>query len=423
MALQSLYKFNIDYIIFIVCYTKQVNLGIKLNKYHRLIALFVVIFGITVFQSCENNPSDLGLEFILSDTLNTKVLDSNKDSILITSNNFKKYVNTYTSNYFFIGKYQGYESKALLKTIGVSGSYAGATVLSASLKFNYSKYAYQDTTGSVSFNVYPLNKSFDFSNITFDSVNSGNIGSNQLSTYSGSPSDTNAINISFSTAVAKDWLEYAADTSYASKNYGIAFIPNSSSSTIKGFGGHSQSSTNANLIPKVVIIANKNNKTDTLVYDLETISLNNVTSSTYIQDRFTVQNGISIYNILNFDLSKLPRNSIINEAYLRLKLDKPVSYLPSGSSMEMYYFMMTDTVTKTFDGGTSLISLIEDSVTVSVRLTKYFQKWNYGLAANYGVMFKNRNDFLNLDRFVFYGPGVQDTSKRPKLLIRYTPRG
>jgi hypothetical protein len=28
-----------------------------------------------------------------------------------------------------------------------------------------------------------------------------------------------------------------------------------------------------------------------------------------------------------------------------------------------------------------------------------------------------------MDRFVFFGPSVQDTSKRPKLLIRYTPRG
>lgn len=396
---------------------------IKLNKYNRFLALFAVIAGMAMFQSCENNPNDLGLEFILSDTLNTKLLDSNRDSLLITSNNYKKYVNTYVSNYFLIGKYQGYESKTLLKSVGVSGSYAGATVLSASLKFNYTKYAYQDTNGSVSFNVYPLNRSFNFTNITFDSVNSGNIGSNQLATYSGSPSDTNSIYIPFNTTVAKNWLEYAADTGYASKNYGIAFLPNASSTTIKGFGGYIQSSSNANLKPQVVIVANKNNKTDTLVYDLETISLNNVNTSTYIQDRFTVQNGISIYNILNFDLSKLPPNSIINEAYLRLKIDKPVSYLTSGSSMEMYYFMMTDTTAKTMDGGSSLVSLIEDSITVSVRLTKYFQKWNYGQAVNYGVMFMNRNNSYNMDRFVFFGPSVQDTSKRPKLIIRYTPRG
>lgn len=394
----------------------------KLNYYNRFLALFVVILGMTVFQSCENNPNDLGLEFILSDTLNTKLLDSNKDSLLITSNNYRKNINTYYSNYFMVGKYQGYESKALLRTLGVSGNYAGATVLSASLKFNYAKYAYQDSTGSVSFNIYPLNNNFSFTTITYDSVNSGNIGSNLLGSYSGSPSDTNSIYIPFNTTVAKNWLEYAADTNYAGKNYGIALLPNASSGTIKAFGGYFQNSTAPNLVPKIVIVANKNNVTDTLIYDFETVTLNNTSTAPYILDRFVIQNGISFYNILNFNISKVPSNSIINEAYLRLKLDKPVSYIAAGSSLDMYYYMMLDTIAKTNDG-ISIKSLLEDSVTVTVRLTSLFQKWNYGLATNFGVTMKHTNDFYNLDRFVFYGPGVQDTLKRPKLVIRYTPRG
>ncbi|MCX6159362.1 MAG: DNRLRE domain-containing protein [Ignavibacteriota bacterium] len=394
----------------------------KLSYYNRFLALFVVILGMTVFQSCENNPNTLGLEFILSDTLNTKLLDSNKDSLLITSNNYKKLLNTYYSGYFMVGKYQGYESKALLRTVGVSGLYAGATVLSAKLKFNYAKYAYQDTTGSVSFNVYPLNKYFNYSSITYDSLNSGNIGVNQLGTYTGSPADTSSIYIPFDVTVAKNWLEYAADTNYAAKNYGIAFLSNASSNTIKAFGGYLQAGTAPNLSPKIVIVANKNNKTDTLVYDFETLTLTNVNNLTYIPDRFQVQNGISFYNILNFNISKVPANSIINEAYLRLKLDKPVSYIQAGASLDMYYYMMLDTIAKTNDA-VSIKSLLEDSVTVSVRLTPFFQKWNYGMMTNFGVTMKNTNDLFNLDRFVFFGPSVQDTSKRPKLVIRYTPRG
>ncbi len=399
-----------------------INLRKKLNYYNKFFALFAVILGLTVFQSCENNPNDLGLEFILSDTLNTKLLDSNKDSLLITSNNYKKFVNTYTSGYFMVGKYQGYESKALLKTVGVSTSYAGATVLSASLKFNYNRYAYQDTNGTVSFNVYPLTSNYNFSTITYDSINSGSIGINLLGSYAGIPGDTNSIYIPFDNTVAKNWLEYAADTNYAGKNYGIAYIPNSSSNTIKAFGGYMQNGSNPNLVPKVIIIANKNNKTDTLVYDLQTVTISNVATLPYIQDRFTIQNGISFYDILNFNLSKLPSNSIINEAYLRIKLDKANSYISSGTPLTMFYSMMLDTIAKTNDG-TSVTTILEDSVTVTVRLTQYFQKWNYGLATNYGVSLRNSYDVYNLDRFVFYGPGVQDTSKRPKLLIRYTPRG
>lgn len=377
----------------------------------------------TVFQSCENNPNDLGLEFILSDTLNTKLLDSNKDSLLITSNNYKMFTNAYFSSYFMVGKYQGYESKSLLRAISVSGNYAGATILSAKLKFNYDKYAYQDTNGTVSFGVYPLNANYNFSTITFDSVNSSSIGSNLLGTYSGNPQDTGAIYIPFDVTVAKNWLEYAADTSYSLKNYGIAFVPNSSSNTIKGFGGYIQNSLNPNLVPKVVIIANKNNITDTLTYDLETVTLSNVTTPPYMVDRFVIQNGLSFYNILNFNISKLPANSIINEAYLRIKLDKTNSYITSGTSINLYYAMMLDSAAKTNDGWVNSSTVVEDSVTVSFRLTYYFQKWSYSLATNYGITFKDRYDFLNLDRLVFYGPGVQDTLLRPKLLIRYTPKG
>ena len=247
----------------------------------------------TVFQSCENNPNDLGLEFILSDTLNTKLLDSNKDSLLITSNNYKKFINTYLSSYFMVGKYQGYESRALLKTVNVSNSYAGATILSASLKFNYAKYAYQDSNGTVSFGVYPLNSNYNFSTITIDSVNSVGIGSNLIGSYTGMPGDTGSIFIPFDNTVAKNWLEYAADTNYAGKNYGIAFIPNSASNTIKGFGGYLQNALSPNLVPKVVIIANKNNKTDTLTYDLQTITQSNVLMPVFYPDRLVVQNGIS----------------------------------------------------------------------------------------------------------------------------------
>jgi len=398
------------------------NLIRKLNYYNKFLALFAVILGMSVFQSCQNNPNDLGLEFILSDTLNTKLLDSNKDSLLITSNNYKKFTNTYLSGYFMVGKYQGYESKALLRAVGVSNSYAGATILSASLKFNYAKYAYLDTNGTVSFGVYPLNANYNFTSITYDSINSGSIGSNQLGTYTGTPHDTGAIYIPFDVTAAKNWLEYAADTGYTGKNYGVALVSNSSSNTIKGFGGYLQSNLAPNLVPKIVIVANKNNKTDTLIYDFETLTLTNVTTPVNIPDRFVIQNGISFYNILNFNLAKLPPNSIINEAYLRLKLDKSNSNIASGSPLNLYFAMMTDTATKTSDG-VYIASILEDSITISVRLNYIFQKWNYGLASNYGITMKNGYDALNLDKFVFYGPGVQDTLLKPKLLIRYTPKG
>lgn len=387
----------------------------------KIIAIVIIAIAI---QSCENNPNDLGLEFIVSDTLNTKVLDSNKDSLLITYNSYKRYVNTFVSSYMFIGSYQQngatYSSKAFIRTLGVSNLYAGATVLSARIKVNYAKYSYNDSTGTVGFNIYPINKQYNFTTITKDSISESSIGTTVLGSYNGAVTDTNSIYIPFDNATAKNWLEYAADTSYAQKNYGIALVSNASSNTIKGFGGYFNGT--ANLTPQIIIVANKNNVTDTLKYPFETISFPDVQNPYYPADRIVIQNGISLNSILNFNLDKLPPRVIINDAYLRLKIDLSNSTLSSQLSRIMQISMMTDTVAKTTDGS-SFATTLDDSITVSVHLQPIFQRWNYGTAVNYGILVRNVLNVLNLDRYVFYGPGVQDTTLRPKLQIRYTPRG
>lgn len=383
-----------------------------------------MISGLISITSCENNPNNLGLEFIVSDTLNTKLLDSNKDSILISYNNFKKYVNTFVSPYILVGAYQQngatYNSKAYIRAIGVSSAYAGATVISARIKLNYAKYSYGDSTGNLGFNIYSVNKSYDFTKITKDSISDSEIGTTVLGSYNGNVSDTNSLYITFDNLTAKNWLEYAADTTYAQKNYGIALIPNASSTAIKGFGGYYNPATNLN--PQIIIVASKNNTTDTLQFPFETISFPDVQNPYYPLDRIVVQNSIALNSILNFNVDKIPPRVIINDAYLRLKIDLANSYVNSQSVKTMQFSMMTDTVAKLNDG-TSYNSLLEDSVTISIHLTPYFQKWNYGTAVNYGVLIRNVYNVLNLDRLVFYGPGIQDTTLRPKLLIRYTPKG
>ena len=397
------------------------NLRKTANLLNKIIALVIITIAI---QSCENNPNDLGLEFIVSDTLNTKLLDSNTDSMQISYNNFKKYSNTFPSPYLLVGSYlkngATYSSQAFIRTLGVSNSYAGATVISARIKINYASYDFEDSTGTVGFNIYSLNNQYNFTTITKDSISASSIGTTVLGSYNGTVTDTNSIYIPFDNTTAKNWLEYAADTSYAQKNYGVALVPNASSNTIKGFGGYFNSSSN--LIPQMIIVVSKNSVTDTLKYPFETVSFPDVQNPYNPADRIVIQNGISLNSIINFNLDKLPPRVIINDAYLRLKIDASNTSSNSQLSKVMSFAMMTDTSLKTNDGA-NYLSTLEDSLTVSIHLTPIFQKWNYGTATNYGVLIRNIYNVINLDRFVFYGYGVSDTTLRPRLLIRYTPRG
>jgi len=402
---------------------QTVNLKRIYKRIFDILFILLIIQGFLFFQSCDNNPNDLGLEYILSDTLGTKVLNSNKDSMAITFNNFRRYINTYSSIYFTVGKYQGYESKTLLKALSISENYDSSVVLSSYIKINYNKYAYRDTLGSVSFGIYALTKKYDLALITNDSFSTSSIGTNLLGSYSGTPNDTNSIQIPFNSLTAQNWLNYAADTNYPQKNYGIIFVPNGGSTTIKGFGTqYKPSSIITNLVPKVVIVALKGGDTTTLTYDLETVSLNTTTDSPYITDRFVLQNGISYHTILNFDISKLPSNVIINQALLRLKLDRSNSYIFSGTNKKLLFNLVTDSAAKTIDAASGYVTSEPDSVTYTVTLTTVFFRWNNGAAANYGIYIRNAYDILNLDKFYFYGPNDPDTAKRPLLTIRYTPK-
>lgn len=393
----------------------------NLKFYIRAIVLILAVSGMFALQSCENNPNDLGLEFILSDTLNTKVLDSNRDTLQITSNNYKKFINTYTIGNFFVGKSGGYESKTLLRFKNLSQNYQGGTVYSATLRIHYNKYAFTDSLGTVSFNMYPLNMYYDYSTMTLDTFSMSNVGTTLIGSYTGAPTDTNAINITLDPATVKNWLEYSADTTYAYKNFGMALIANSNSNTIKAF-----SKSVSGLVPRLTIVVNKNNSTDTLTYE-DTGYLDCVTfcdapaSSVLLNDRIVLQNGIIYNDILNFNISKLPGRVTINEAYIRLKLDRANS-ITTATNPNIYFLLVSDSAAKTYTGD-PIYFIQDDSVTYSIRVNSIFQAWNYGTTTNLGLMLRNLGDIVNMDKFVFYGPSVQDTTKRPKLVIKYTPRG
>ena len=190
------------------------------NYYHNFIRksfqikiIFVFLFLLAIiFGSCENKPTDLGLNYVPPyDTLKTKILDSRKDSIQINGFNFRQYINSGTSQNILVGKYQNYESRGLLK-FNVPTGFDSATVLSAKLYLRYNKYFFQDSMGVTSFNIYKLNKSVDFSTVTFDQVSLSDIGTTVLASYSGTPVDTSLITLSFDNQTILDWLKYAVDT-------------------------------------------------------------------------------------------------------------------------------------------------------------------------------------------------------------------
>lgn len=386
----------------------------------RFLMLFVFcLTGAAILHSCKTEPSDLGINFIdPNDTTGTFILDSQADTMAITSNNYKEPVNTYNSPYIMIGAAQNYETKSFLKYNDIFTDYDSATVVSSVLYLNYANYAYTDSNGSISFNIYRVNRDLNLASVTWDSIMASDIGTTILGTYSGTPVDSETISIALDVQLIKDWLEYSADTNYPVKNYGIAIIPNLSSNSIKAF-----SSSFTTRDPYIQSIVTKNGETDTLTMNSSlSLWLANAPASVLMPDRFTLQNGIAFNDLMGFNLTKLPSNVVINDALLILTLDTVNSFILRTSDRRLRIGAASDSVNKTDTTLNPSISLTPVNGVYEIRLTPYFQYWNNGTYPNLGIILANVNQFTNLDEFVFYSPSYSDLTKVPRLRIRYTPR-
>jgi len=381
-------------------------------------AVYTLILIIT-FQSCEEDPNDLGIGFIPTvDTTGVRFLDSQTDTMAITSNNYKQFLNDFGAQNILVGNYQNYESKALLRFKGINVNYDSSNVISASLSLRYSNYYFKDKSGSTVFDMYRLNTNFNYRTITYDSVSSSSYGNTSVGSFSGVVPDSSTISFLMDNQTIKDWLEYAADTNYAIKNYGLMMLPSMSSSTIRGFYLFND---NIAYIPTITVILSKNGDIDTITLNSsESVSISNAPTSIIPNERFLLQNGIAYRNILNFDLSKLPANVIINNATLLFTIDNSNSFVSSTTDKRILIGTVVDSVAKK-DSIFFEASLL-DTIIYSVSLNSMFQRWNSGNLPNLGVTMKNYSEIENLDNFAIYSPAAADINKRPRLKITYTKR-
>lgn len=395
---------------------KEVQLLKYLSKILRTGLIFILIIS---FQSCADDPNDLGVGFVPSgDTAGVRFLDSQIDTMAITGNNYKQFINNFGAQKILVGNYQNYESKSLLKFKDITTAYDSAKVISASLTLRYADYYFKDKLGITAFDLFRMNTNFNYKTITFDSVSSSSYGNTSLGNFSGLVPDSSSISIVMDNQTIKDWLEYAADTNYAVKNYGVMMFPSASSNTIRGFYLFNDNSA---YVPTLTVILSKNGDIDTITLNSsESVTISNAPPSIIPNERFLLQNGIAYRNILNFDLSKLPSNVIINNATLLFTIDNANSYVSSTTDKRILVGTVIDSIAKT--DSIFFEAFLLDTIVYSVSLNSMFQRWNSGILPNFGVTMKNYSEIENVDNFAIYTPTASDVTRRPRLKITYTKR-
>ncbi len=402
------------------------NISKKLKFYS--LSLFIVTALSIYTIGCADDPSSLGLNFIPpGETTGVRVFDSFIDTMQITSTSVKYYVNTSNSPNLMVGKNGTYDSKALIKFGGLSGDYDSAVVNSATLTLKYKNYyfptAQSDSLGQISFDIYKVLQNLSYSSVTLDSVTSSSFGTTSQGNYTGSPTaDTQEVSISLNTSMIKDWLDYAADTASTGKNYGLTMTPNNASNVIKAFYS---GVTDGSVKPKLRIIVTKNSDTDTLeTTSSETVSLNDA-SITPNSETFSLQAGVSYVQSMKFDMSKIPSTATINDVQLYLTQNDAGCIFSRLTTYKIGSLYISDTAGYKTTGGT-FDGTSTGTGQYMIRLVKPFeaspfQRWLLG-ETNYGLLLFASGQTSNLDLFSFYGPTASDPNKRPRVVIKYTPR-
>lgn len=393
------------------------------NLLRYLALLLPAVFIVYTFTGCADEPGSVGLNFIPpSETTGVKIFDSSKDTMIMTSVPIRKYVNNSLSTDVIIGMKNDFIAKSLIK-FDLSPDYDSATVNSATLTLTYRNYYYPNTSpdslGQLSFDVFRVLQNINYSSITYDSLTSSVIGNVSQGSYTGAPAqDSQKVAINLDPQLIKDWLEYTADTNYAVKNYGVGIIPNNSSRVLKGFYSNQEGSAVA---PALQIILTKYNITDTLEYTAASNVFLATADIPVTPGIFTLQAGVAINQILKFDMSKIPSTATINDVQLYITLDAANSVFTSQTSYQIAFNYVTDTAGSYENFVYTATQVSGSSTLYSVRIVLPFQRWLQG-DNNYGVILRPYNQYTNLDRFAFYDVNAPDPAKRPRVVIKYTPR-
>ena len=118
--------------------------------------------------------------------------------------------------------------------------------------------------------------------------------------------------------------------------------------------------------------------------------------------------------------SRLPSTVILNDVQIFLTLDSASSklhYLKSYKIIKPY--VISDTAGLVLEPSAFESKLINNQY--MIRIINPFQRWVQG-QTNYGILLAAKRDFELLDLYSFYDMTASDPNKRPRVIIKYTPR-
>ena len=420
----------------------------KVRKIKDIIRFSVIGFNIIalvfLLNACNDKPTDIGYSLI-QDTVNTKTLTSIDSAFIIShSNSFIIRDTLFNKGALFVGKSENMKAVSMLRFAFIPDSLSyvtSADIDSVSLILPVNKYVYGDTVNksSMSFRVYKIKQ--DWSNkTTWDIVYPGGSQSSSyfdetktLASFNAPIIDTiPVISIPLDKELLVDWFQLAKDTVSRKSIYGIALVPDESSTSIRSLAAISYSSSASHPTIKVYF-KNKSNARDSAILGsgIDYYIVNNTLPN---DSSMTVQGAVYIRSKIDIDLSKqysndvrlIPDLSAIHSASLELTLDSVNSNV--GNSVfdsTLYAILYRDSLNgKSLSTYYASRSKTDKSKYTFHNITSAIEHWvKTGIKkGSLVITIEGLNEDRSLNKLKFYGNNEIDKTKRPKLNIIYSTR-
>lgn len=396
------------------------------TKYFHHLRFAALIFSFYWF-GCSEAPTDIGSEALENQgvtVLETTVVQDNSLTRYSADTSYKDILPLGSSRYLLIGNYKQLEANIAIRFYPFFFGKESAIlkdsiqILSAKVIVN-SPYVLGDSSASFGITAHKIQANWSASALRSDTTDFLNPSAVNISS-SFRRDSSSYYSFSLDTALVRQWLKSSIDTSQP-KNYGILIKPAAGTAKIAGWEALSGTSTFYPLLEYKCRIVGGGDTTLT-VYAAEDAHVVRGSLPAMHGDDFYVQSGLIGRTNLWFDLSVIPKNSVINKATLILKKhsDASRSYAGNAFTDAVAAYPIQDSAANTLTPGYGTLLKLTDSVyagNVTEMLALFYAK---GKNANFQL---TTADYLNgAELFAFFGSKAASLSNRPKLSIIYSRR-
>ncbi len=385
---------------------------------------FLSIPIIALFISCSDSPTSVGENIIPDqDKIKFAQYDSFTEETPQQSNSYQEKLKLGIAEKVLLGKTDLGESSLMYKYwIYMDDSLLTRIlnneliVKSATMEMKTS-YKFGESSAPFDFSVHQIRNAWTEDGFDTDSLKNLQYDAADVS-LNKSITDT-LIKFDINPQVITSWLKVKKDSNLA-RNYGIILKPKAGTNRMIGFDAVYSDGSAENIMLSFIVERASVGYIDTVGVSPFWDVHNFVGSKPSSQNHLFIQGSLGIRSMLSFDISKLPKNIILNKAILDLNVDptKTTDGTPASDSIIVQIFGDSTTHKLTSDS-LYYVYLGRTGNVYSGDIAWIVQKWIKG-DANQGLQLALPDEYFSASRIAIYNGKESNKALRPRLKITYT---